>query len=71
MSYINRHTNRVTKAEADYGVVGLDVSFFSTDLNPIGKIAAWSAAHRWWVVMGFVMLLVFSGRGESNEPFFY
>ena len=38
MSYINRHTNRVTEAEADYGVVGLDIS--STGLNPIAMTTA-------------------------------
>ena len=26
-------------------------------LNPIGKIFAWSAAHRWWVIAAFVMVL--------------
>ena len=55
MSFINRHTNQATKSDAEYGIIGADVG--STDLNPIGKIAAWSADHRWWVVMGFVMLL--------------
>ena len=51
MSYITRHENRITKAE--YGVeAGI------SGLNPIGKIAAWSAAHRWWVVVAFVMLFV-------------
>ncbi|MCH7843604.1 MAG: MMPL family transporter [Chloroflexi bacterium] len=51
MSYITRQENRITKAE--YGMeVGISA------LNPIGKIAAWSAAHRWWVVAAFVMLFV-------------
>ncbi len=27
-------------------------------LNPIGKIAAWNAAHRWWVIAAFVTIFV-------------
>ena len=51
-------------------------------LNPIGKIAAWSALHRWWVVAGSILVLVvmmfvlntvetkeldYEGEGESAE----
>ncbi len=55
MSYTTGHTNLVTDAEADYGIVGVDVG--SSGLNPVGKVAAWSAAHRWWVIAAFVFIL--------------
>ena len=55
MSYINKQENRITKAKADYGMAGVEVG--STGLNPIGMIAAWSAAHRWWVIAAFVTIL--------------
>lgn len=50
MSYINTQSNRITKA--DFGVEA-----GSSGLNPIGRVAAWSAAHRWWVIAAFVMVL--------------
>ena len=55
MSFMNRQENRISRAETAHTPVGVDVE--TSDLNPIGRIAAWSAAHKWWVIAAFVMVL--------------
>ena len=80
MSYISKQDNRITKAEAGYGPTSVDAGMSA--LNPIGRIAAWSAVHRWWVVAGSFLVLVvmmfvlntvetqtldYQGEGESAE----
>ena len=56
MSYIKSQGNQISRVEEAHTPVGIAVG--NTGLNPIGRIAAWSAAHRWWVVAAFVMLFV-------------
>ena len=46
MSYINRQEIRITKGEAEY------------NLTFTGRIASWSARHRWWVIAASVLVLV-------------
>ena len=80
MSYIKSQGNQNSISKAAPTPVGLAVG--NTGLNPIGRIAAWSAAHRWWVILAFVLTFVLSifvmsavetktldynGEGESAE----
>ena len=80
MSHIKTQGNQTSRAEEAHTPVGVAVG--NTGLNLIGSIAAWSAAHRWWVIAASVMMFVltifvmgavetkildYNGEGEAAE----
>jgi len=80
MSYIKSQGNQISIAEAARAPDRVPIGI--SGLNPIGKVAAWSAAHRWWVIAASVTIFVltifvmgvvetktldYNGEGEAAE----
>ena len=56
MSYFNRQENRISGAQASYAPSAEEAG--AVGLTFTGRIASWSARHRWWVIAASVLVLV-------------